>query len=128
MIMVKAMGIFKKHYIPLRTGSTGPATGPPATWNISDLVVQYHCWRQSGMYISAPVPKEEITYIRKILLSESILFIKIIFIHLCLLPLLCIRHIENLISNFKVSRNERKHAYYCMAVFMDNKHCNIKIN
>ena len=80
------------------------------------------------MYISAPVPNEEIIYIRKILLSESILFIKSIFIDLCLLPLLCIRYIENLISNFKISRNERKHAYYCMTVFMDNKHCKIKIN
>ena len=80
------------------------------------------------MYISTPVPKEEIIYIRKILFSESILFIKIIFIDICLLPLLYIRYLKNLISSFKISRNERKHGCYCMTEFMDNKHCNIKVN
>lgn len=85
--MVQEVTIFKKVYIPLRTESTVPATEPSPTWKVSDLVVQYHRGRQSGMYISTPIPKEEVTFVREKTLSKNS-FIKIIFIGLYLLPVL----------------------------------------
>ena len=71
------------------------------------------------MYISTPVPKEEIIFVRKKYhCQKGILFIKIIFINLHLLPVLCVRYLEKLTSSFKISRNERK---YYITVLVDSE-------
>ena len=98
MIMIQEITIFKNHDIPLGTEAPVPATRPSRTWNISNSVVLYHCGRQSGMYISTPVPKEENIFVTKNN-CQRILFIKIIFTGLyLLLQVLRIRYLEILIK------------------------------
>lgn len=82
-ILMQEITISKNHDIPLGTEPTVPATRPSPTRDVSDLVVQYHCGRQSGVHISTPIPKEEIIFVRKNH-CQRIPFIKIIFIELYL--------------------------------------------
>lgn len=86
------------------------------------------------MYISAPIPKEEIILVKKKSLSKRILSIKITFIGLyLLLSELWIRYFEKLVSSFKISEDERKHTCYCIAVCTKRKgelqnHSKLRIN
>lgn len=110
MILMQEIIIFKNHDIPLGTEATVPATRPSCTWNVSTLVVHYHCGRQSGMYISTPVPKEEKIFVTKNN-GQRILFIKIIFHRtVSILPVPQIKYLENIDKiALKISTDVKKH-------------------
>lgn len=72
------------------------------------------------MYISTPIPKEEINLVKKIIVQNNS-FHENYFHRPLLLLVLWSRYFKKLVSIFKISGDERKHICYCIAVHMKSK-------